>query len=63
MNQSRKVNHQLCLFKQEDFKNITKLYTFDSVYGDGSLQESVYFESAFLYVESVLEGYSGAFLA
>lgn len=58
-----KKNHQLWLFKQEDYKDLPKLYTFDSVYDDDSLQESVYDESAFPLVESVLEGYNGTIFA
>ena len=42
---------------------IDKNFSFDSVYGQDSLQQTVYDESAFPLVESVIEGYNGTIFA
>ena len=42
---------------------IDKTFSFDSVYGQDSQQRSIYDESAFPLVESVIEGYNGTIFA
>ena len=42
---------------------ISKTFTYDAVYGSDSLQQTVYDESAFPLVESVIEGYNGTIFA
>lgn len=42
---------------------IPKTFAYDAVYGSDSLQQTVYDESAFPLVESVLEGYNGTIFA
>lgn len=42
---------------------VAKTFAFDAVYGQDSQQQSVYDESAFPLVESVLEGYNGTIFA
>jgi kinesin family member 17 len=42
---------------------VNKTFSFDAVYGADSLQQSVYDESAFPLVESVIEGYNGTIFA
>ena len=42
---------------------IDKTFSFDAVYGQDSLQQTVYDESAFPLVESVIEGYNGTIFA
>lgn len=51
------------MHKEETFKDLPRHYTFDAVYDDDSLQKTVYDESAFSIVESVLEGYNGTIFA
>lgn len=40
-----------------------KTFAFDAVYGIDSLQQTIYDESAFPLVESVIEGYNGTIFA
>ena len=42
---------------------ISKTFAYDAVYGFDSLQQTVYDESAFPLVESVIEGYNGTIFA
>lgn len=56
-------HHQVSLYKESNKKDFPKQYTFDSVYDDDTLQQTVYDESAFPIVESVLQGYNGTIFA
>lgn len=58
------ANAQIQLFKPGEGQDaIPRSFTFDVVYGEDSLQQSVYDECAFSLVESVLEGYNGTMFA
>ena len=54
--------NQILLFKP-DSNEIPKSFAYDAVYGEESQQQTVYDESAFSLVESVLEGYNGTIFA
>ena len=54
--------NQILLFKP-DSNEIPKTFAYDAVYGEESQQQTVYDESAFSLVESVLEGYNGTIFA
>jgi hypothetical protein len=49
--------------KDNDKTSIPKAFAFDSVYDTDSLQQTVYDETAFPLVESVIEGYNGTIFA
>lgn len=51
------------LLKKPDSNEVPKSFAYDAVYDERSSQQSVYDESAFSLVESVLEGYNGTIFA
>lgn len=53
-----KTTCSVSLLKKET-NELSKTFTYDSVYDDDSIQQEVYDESAFPLVESVIEGYNG----
>ena len=58
----KKVN-MIILKKPKDPGEMAKTFSYDSVYDWNSTQRSVYDESAFPLVESVIEGYNGTIFA
>ena len=58
----KKVN-QVILKRAADPSEMAKTFSYDSVYDWTSTQRSVYDESAFPLVESVIEGYNGTIFA
>ena len=58
-----KKTNQVILSKPSDPGEVPKAFTYDAVYDWNSTQRSVYDESAFPLVESVIEGYNGTIFA
>ena len=54
-----KATSQVSLTKSKSAKEPPKLFTYDSVFGIEATQRSIYDESGFPLIESVLEGYNG----
>ena len=54
---------QVILKRPSDPAEVAKTFSYDSVYDWNSTQRSVYDESAFPLVESVIEGYNGTIFA
>ncbi len=54
-----KSTNQISLTKPKSAKEPPKLFTYDAVFGVDATQRSIYDESAFPLIESVLEGYNG----
>lgn len=55
---AEKSNNQISL-KKVKTSEPPKLFTYDAVFGIESTQRSIYNESAFPLIESVIEGYNG----
>lgn len=51
--------NQISLKRPKGSKEPLKTFTFDSVFGTNTTQRSIYEDSAFPLVESVIEGYNG----
>ena len=58
-----KKQNQIELKKPDNEGGLSKDFAYDSVYDTDSLQQSVYDESAFPLVESVIKGYNGTIFA
>lgn len=54
-------NKQIILKKSADDKEPPKTFTYDFAFGSETSQRSIYEQSAFPLVESVLDGYNGIF--
>lgn len=58
MNAEKSIS-QIILKKLKSNNEPPKLFTFDAVFGVETSQRSIYNESAFSLIESVIEGYNG----
>jgi kinesin family protein 3/17 len=54
-----KEANQISLKKPNEKKELPKSFAFDAIFGSESSQRSIYEDSAFPLIESVLEGYNG----
>ena len=58
-----KDNNQVELRNPNKTDGASKDFAFDAVYADNSLQQTVYDETAFPLIESVIQGYNGTIFA